>query len=455
MFGRGDPHHRPRRPGLHPLTRAAGLVSAGLLLAGLFSVGWLALRAAGAPARSSARRAPPPNPTGRASSTHERRASKPAPAVLAPPQRPSRSASARLASTAAQRALPYPLRLADAPKLTSPPGTVSALESYLSRTIYPPSSQPLDPARHLDLLKPNRRGESEQRVPEDARLRFYYSANVYWVLGAGEVVSFLRVTRVDPGGRQAPAPVEVVEAVAELVDRAKRLPITYRRKGDRYEHRFVPLRAFGAIDGSARLRLRLRFAFRDAEGEPHERSASLAFVFRARPVGAFTGRFAERASAEGLRIEAEVRVEKPGLYTFDANLFDRDDSPVAYARHKAQLGAGHAWVPFGFFGGVLAHSRARPPFKLRQLRGVLYDPQARPPQAPLAPYRGAYVTEDYALTSFSSEEWQGAARRAQAERLLRDQALGRYPPPVPVEAHRASLPRFADGHLPPPLERWQ
>lgn len=82
-----------------------------------------------------------------------------------------------------------------APPNSTPPGTVSAIENYLARTIYPPDSQPLDPTRHLDRIEWNTRRDHARQAPEDPELTILYTANAYTIFGDDAIHSRLRVQR--------------------------------------------------------------------------------------------------------------------------------------------------------------------------------------------------------------------------------------------------------------------
>ncbi|MEO0323697.1 MAG: hypothetical protein AAF447_12125 [Myxococcota bacterium] len=354
-----------------------------------------------------------------------------------------------------RRERPRPGRMLDeAPFPRSPRGTVSAIESYLARTIYPPESQPLDPARHAERIEWNTRRDAARRVPDDPEVSVLYTADVYTVFGSAPVRSRLRVQRDGE-----PIDVTVLEAVAriEASDLAEvPAPVALRYEPSEEEpgelwNTFAPDEAFPGVETSVRLRMDLTFT----EGESAPRRVNLDFAWSPGTSGRFTGAFRESLESGSLVVYAEVEIDAPGLYNIDANLWDSEDQPVAFARFKDELPVGTQEIPLRFFGAVLAESRSVPPFELRQLHGARYTLGRTPPQLPMTPYEGVYRTADYDLERFSTDEWMDERRQRTVERLRRDEGLGRLAPPVPEDAHLASLPRHGRGHLPPSLEGYE
>ena len=290
-------------------------------------------------------------------------------APSAPAPSPARAAAER-SRDATRPNRPRPGRMIDeAPFPASPPGTVSAIESYLARTIYPPESQPLDPARHAERIEWNARRDAARRVPDDPDVSVLYTADVYTVFGREPVRSRLRVRR-----GEEPVDVTVLEAVAriEASDLAEAPPpvtLTYAPAGDEAPgelwNTFVPAEVFAGVETSVRLRFDLTFT----QGESQPRRVNLDFAWSPGASGRFTGQFREAIEDGSLVIYAEVAIAAPGLYNIDANLWDSEDQPVAFARFKDELPEGTQEVPLRFFGAVLAESRAVPPFELRELHG--------------------------------------------------------------------------------------
>ncbi|MEM1417881.1 MAG: hypothetical protein AAGH15_23495, partial [Myxococcota bacterium] len=317
-----------------------------------------------------------------------------------------------------------------------------------ARTIYPPESQPLDPARHAERIEWNVRRDAARRMPDDPELTFLFTADVYTVFGGAAVTSRLRVQR----GEEI-VPVEIIEATAQIeasdLDAPPEpVPLTYAPEGEEQVNAFTPAAAYPDVSESVRLRLTLQFT----AGGTEPRRASLDFAWVQATSGRFTGSFREAIEGGSLVVYAEVELSEAGLYNIDANLWDAEDAPVAFARFKDELPAGRQEVALRFFGAVLADSRSVTPWEVRELHGARYALGRTPPQTPMTPYEGSYRTRDYALDEFSTEEWTGERRQRTVERLRRDEELGRLAPPVPEEAHLASLPRHGRGHLPAPLE---
>jgi hypothetical protein len=292
------------------------------------------------------------------------------------------------------------------------------LATYIHASRYPPSSRPLGP-QNDDLLSPNKRHEDPTQT-KDGRVRYRFSADRYFVVGDERLEVFLEVqdnariaittsfvAALEPGH-----PFEsLVRIPFELAPGASGLYTASLRPSA------LPLPPRAAEVG-------VYVAFDHGGAAPEKAS----FVFHYTPARAvparFTGQFRDALRGGSLVVEAGVRVEQPGYYLIDCNLYDHDGHPLAWTRFTGDLAAGDTFVPLSFFGKVLRDAAAPSPYAIGQLRGERHV-LGRDPDADRMPaFEGRYSTRAYALSEISDAEWDDDSRRRRIERLRDQQASG-------------------------------
>ncbi len=282
------------------------------------------------------------------------------------------------------------------------------LTTYLKQSIYPPTSRRLLPTQ-VDLIEWNRRHERERATRNDPTTSYRFSADKYWVTGDEGITSFLEV---ENEGR--PVPARITDAYVEPVDAAgKRVSLTYAKEGHRHTNTLAPAKLDG-MEGPTKLRLVVVF---EAGSGPE--SAQLSFVFNppATIPARFTGEFRDEVVDGSIVVYAGVEVETAGHYLVDCNLYDSDESPVAWSRFKGRITADTTEVPLRFFGKAILDAEPRAPFSLGQLRGSLYVEGQQPDTHMMLPFDGEYTLETSSLTGISDAEWDSETKRRKVKKL--------------------------------------
>lgn len=293
----------------------------------------------------------------------------------------------------------------------SPGDALDPVEAYLRYAIYPPNSRPLD-ANQSDLIDWNRRHESPRPDPDDEGVTILFTADRFHLVGDQTLSPVLDVRRDG-----APAAVQVSESVVELPD-GRAVPFALAAQGEVHAGLIRP--ADLGLEAPTRLLVRAVF---DAGGGPRQ----ARFFAHYTPESAVPARFGaplgDRVVDGGLEVAVELRVETPGLYLIDANLY-ADGRPVAWTRVKPRLDAGTHRLALPFFGKALADGGLDGPYTVEQLRGALAAPGETPPTVQMPPFEGVITTAAYGAGDFSSAEWDAPEKRDRIARLKRLAARG-------------------------------
>lgn len=331
-----------------------------------------------------------------------------------PTTRPARAAS-----------VPDPAPL---PHVSMPRATEEALERelpeaiqrYLERTIYPPTSGTLEVGA-VDLLEPNRRYERMGPVPGARGV----DQSFLWTTDRFRYTSDQVVhARFEALEGELPARIRELHAKALPEGRAgatgDTITLSFRGDGDA-ELADLDL-AQELADHHGPVSLTVRYALGD---EPAVEETLRIFVT---PVGRiparFTGSFRDEARDGGLLVEAGIEVEQPGFYRFDANLYDASGEPIAWAVYKGERNRHDGTVPLRFFGKLLRDAGRAGPYRVAQLRGYLFREGEFPDRLELRDYPGIFETAAWPLSAFSDEEWDGEHRRRMVELLMEDERRG-------------------------------
>ncbi|MCA9614777.1 MAG: hypothetical protein KC586_18600 [Myxococcales bacterium] len=320
---------------------------------------------------------------------------------------------------------------------------VGARDVYRVMSTYPLDSRPLEADRHHDLIDWNRPQTASNPVEGDEQGTTYlYSADVSWVMGEGQVRTFLQVSRDDQ-----PVEAEVLQAwVAPNARRGEELTVTqrqpvrleYSNEGDRLVHELRPATAFPTVPSrSIDLVFVIEFTFDGAERPVRATTSALWTPPGAEPAR-FTGTFRDVVENGSLAIYVGVEVTDPGFYNVDANLWGGEEDPVAWTKWRGDLQAGAHEVRLEFFGKAIVDSGASGPYRLEQLRGFRYAEEISPAVQPMNAYAGAYTCTS--TSGFSDAEWNDPLRDERLAELERVESLGGTPPPVPLESFLGNLP---------------
>jgi hypothetical protein len=281
------------------------------------------------------------------------------------------------------------------------------LTAYKKANVYPPTSRPLSKDQ-LDLLQPNHRYEAMRLVDRDAHVRFLFTADRYFLLGDDTLTATLAVER---DGK--PIAVRITQAYASVVDpvshQEARVPVAYA-PGAPLTAVFAPSQL--PLKRQAAITMAIEFDYATGKQAAH---FDVQYTPTTGIPARFTGAFTDAVERGSLVVHAGVAVTSPGHYVIDANLFDADDQPIAWARWKGDLEAGTQDAALAFFGKVLVDATAHGPFHIGQLRGAHYVPGMDPDLEQMPSFPGTYTTQAYPTEQFSDAEYDSP----QKQRMIR------------------------------------
>ncbi|MBK8258151.1 MAG: hypothetical protein IPK82_36480 [Polyangiaceae bacterium] len=291
------------------------------------------------------------------------------------------------------------------------------LGSYLDWAQYPPHSRPARerPDRMMP-VRGRRRSlplAGSEGGTDSARVILWQSRS--HVAGA-ENVGFAIACERDG----APLPCAVSSAVAtpELAGGPQPSPVVFvpdpKHIGAAYTLDFHPdVEGFHAYTGPIGVT-----ALVTAGAETQ--TASFVFEYTSDPPATFTGRFTEAMNHGSLSICAGLLVRETGRYLFEARVADAEGTRFAFVTADVNLAAGPGEACFVLFGKLVLDENAAAPFTLLDVEGFVLLEEAFPDRHTVPALPGnVYTTHFYADTSFSSDEWESAAKTRMAEGLAR------------------------------------
>lgn len=294
------------------------------------------------------------------------------------------------------------------------------IQRYLEANVYPPTSGRLT-ADATDLLHPNQRYERPRPLDEDGDVTFIFTADRYYYTGDETALVWLEVLE----GRQ-PAEVEVYQATAraeedggpsgEPVD----LGLT-PSDGGRWSTALELAQAFPDHHGT----ILLEVAFQVDGGELHSEAIRIFSTPLDRVPAQFSGDFRDSVDDGSLLVEVGVDVHEPGFFRFDANLYDRNGEPVAFAVFKGDLEPGQNWLPLEFFGKVLRDQGAEGPYTVDQIRGYRFLEGQTPDQERLVDEIVTHKTSSYDAAAFSDAVYTSEHKERMVQLMLDDIEAGR------------------------------
>ena len=293
------------------------------------------------------------------------------------------------------------------------PARSAALRSYLKSSVYPPTSRPLR-ASQRDLIEHNRRHERPRPAFSEAGTTILFTGDRYWVSGDQPLTTWVEVRRsgvpVEPDAVRGF--IATVDAAAEAVDGTP-APIDYALEGDRHVN-VLDLSSVLPDDRAVRVRVSVEA---DLGGSTETAFLHITWTPPAAVPARFTGRLDDRIDRGSLLVNVGVEVYRSGWYLIDANLYDADDRPVAWARFKGELSSGDQVVPLEFFGKAILDADPTPPFRVGELRGARYVEGRDPDHEQMVPLDGRYETETAELGALSAAPWDSEHKRAKLRRL--------------------------------------
>lgn len=275
------------------------------------------------------------------------------------------------------------------------------IATYLEHARYPPDSRPLASSQR-DLIDYNRR--YERPLPSDRvrGLSVLFTADAYWLVGDDALEVQLHLER--DGELVMPDALRIATSQHDIAMTAD--------AGGVLRGVFRP--ADLGLEAPATIELTAQF---EIDGHPHAHAIRVGYTPEAAVPARFTGSFVDRVVDGSLVVSAEVEVFDAGHYVIDVNLFDADDTPVAWTRFKGELDEGTHHVPLRFFGKVLVDAGGANPYTLKQLRGARFVAGADPDMEQMHPYADVFTTQAYASDAFSSAPWTSPHKEARLARL--------------------------------------
>ncbi|MEM9175813.1 MAG: hypothetical protein AAGC67_11310, partial [Myxococcota bacterium] len=317
-------------------------------------------------------------------------------------------------------AAPRPIAVASLAEADALPPSV---RRYLENTVYPPSVGRLTEAQG-DLVQPNRRFEEYRPIPEtfsqnaDDIVTVRLTCDHYYYEGDDPIELSLEVLR---GNR--PVELLALDAGATREGRAglegNRSGLRFTPAEDGWSATLDPAR-FADHHGPILVDARIQYA-PDAW---HEETLRLFLTPAGRIPARFTGEVEDRLANGHLRVDVGIEVDQPGQYRIDANLYDRNDRPVAFSAFKGSLSGSDRTVSIEFFGRLLRDLGARGPYRVGEIRGYRFMDGEYPDRERMASLDGRFPTNDYALEAFSADEFMDAHKARMVELLMEDVARG-------------------------------
>ena len=175
------------------------------------------------------------------------------------------------------------------------------------------------------------------------------------------------------------------------------------------------------------------------------RTIPSVLIYTRGPRATLTGRWTDSVRDGGLALEAELRVDEPGLFTLMAQVFGPRLEPLAWVKQTARLGAGRQTMTLEVFGKVLHDLGVDGPYRVRQVL-LTRDQENSSDYDPGETVEEAHQTKPYPARSFSPDAYVPPPRTL--EEVTAEHPSQRDKPPP--ERTRDLEP--AAGASPPPPE---
>jgi hypothetical protein len=294
------------------------------------------------------------------------------------------------------------------------------IQRYLDANVYPPTSGRLT-AEATDLLYPNQRYEKPRPLDEDGDVTFVFTADRYYYTGDEVALVWLEVL----DGEQ-PADVDIYQATARAEEdgRPGGAPVDLgllQSDGGRWSTVLDLAQAFSDHHGT----ILLEVAFQAEGGEIHSEAIRIFSTPVDRVPAQLSGDFRDSVDDGSLLVELGVDVRESGFFRFDANLYDRNGEPVAFAMFKGDLEPGENWLPLEFFGKILRDQGAMGPYSIEQIRGYRYLEGQTPDRERLVDNLATHQTSRYDAAVFSDAVYTSEHKERMVQLMLEDMAAGR------------------------------
>lgn len=292
--------------------------------------------------------------------------------------------------------------------------THGALRNFEKINRYPSSSRRLT-ADSADLLNPNSRYETRQLLPDseansDRKWEILFTADRYFVRGHDPVQLSLELWH--EGRQVTPRRVVLTASRSGAAGDGNEVALPVKTGAGAATATFIPGDNWPTHVGQVRVEARF-----SADGLA-EQTGSLPFYLTSleRLPAKFTGKFNDQVIDGNLVVDVGVRVDQPGRYRVEGNLFDLSGNPVAWAAFNGELGAGEQAPNLKFYGLVFHDAGLAGPFVLRQVRGHRLRPGDSPHREDMVDYPGDHPLDGrYEIADFTSTEYDSPWK----QRMLR------------------------------------
>ena len=346
-----------------------------------------------------------------------------------------------LADRSSHEGGPAPDVAAAAPVAIANRGDTEALpptvRRYLEQTVYPPSVGRLTEAQ-ADLVEPNRRFEEYRPIPEtfsqnaDEIVTVRLTCDHYYYEGDDPIELSLEVLR----GNTAVALLSLDAGVTREGRsglEGGRTAVRFTPEADQWVATLDPAR-FADHHGPIVVDARIQYS---PDGW-HDETLRLFLTPAGRIPARFTGAVEDEVVNGHLLVRVGIEVDQPGQYRIDANLYDRNDRPIAFSAYKGRLSPSDRTVPIEFFGRLLRDIGARGPFRVGEIRGYRFMDGEYPDRERMAGLPGHFPIRDHPLEAFSADEFMDAHKARMVELLMEDVARG-----IAIEAPPVARPGSA------------
>jgi len=294
------------------------------------------------------------------------------------------------------------------------------IQRYLDANVYPPTSGRLT-AEATDLLYPNQRYEKRRPLDEDGDGTFVFTADRYYYTGDEVALVWLEVL----DGEQ-PADVDIHQATARAEEEGRPggAPVDLglqQSDGGRWSTVLDLAQAFPDHHGT----ILLEVAFQAEGGEIHSEAIRIFSTPVDRVPAQLSGDFRDSVDDGSLLVEVGVDVRESGFFRFDANLYDGNGEPVAFAVFKGDLEPGENWLPLEFFGKILRDQGATGPYSIEQIRGYRYLEGQTPDREQLVDNSVTHQTSRYDAAVFSDAVYTSEHKERMVQLMFEDIAAGR------------------------------
>ncbi|MBL9018347.1 MAG: hypothetical protein JNL83_29440 [Myxococcales bacterium] len=299
-----------------------------------------------------------------------------------------------------------------------------SLADYKAVSVYPHWSRPHSD-ESVEKLDWNRTVVADNPMDDRDGIKtiYHFGANRWNVPHGEPFVSWIEVLTVGPDAKRLPVVIKDAQLMGLSSGRAAGL--TYRddgKDGDevagdlRYTNRVVPseITALGKKAQQVHIEATI-------EAGGVARPVTRDFAYAPRKAAEITGAREELRGGH-LVVTLEVDVVEQGLYTFDANVFAQDGTPLVYGEKSYTLEPGKRTAELVMFGRAFVEKGKDGPYVVKDMRGMrrFVDTDE---QNFYFVYGKTLTTRGYAHTELSAAEWDEPERRdtiANFERLIRE-----------------------------------